>query len=340
LASPLYWREEVAGLMNPIRKLTVAAVQVESRNLDVAGNLARAEVQVAAAAQRGAELVVCPELLAAGYIYHPSIWNAAEPRGGPTELWLSRMAHRHRLYIGASYLEACGEHFYNTFALMNPDGSVAGRVRKESLPGFEGWFIRSCPLSKVIETEIGRIGVGICHDNCTGRFMRRLCREPVDLLLMPHSTPCMTMGPLDLGGAQVRQLLRSAAGFYAQAFGVPTVMSNKAAGQDSTSPIPWLPLLRLHFHFVGQSTICDADGNVADRLDEQEGVVVAEIALDPQRKHRPVTLPRGYWSRTPPLWPAIPRISATVFEALECAGKAAYRLSRSRGIAARKSSDC
>jgi len=322
--------------MNSIRKLTVAAVQVQSRNFDVAGNLLRAEPLVAAAAQRGAELVVGPELLAAGYIYHSSIWNAAESRGGPTELWLSRMARRYRLYIGASYLEASGEHFYNTFALMNPDGAVAGRVRKESLPGFEGWFIRSCPDPKVIETEIGRIGVGICHDTNTGRFMRRLNREQVDLLLMPHSGPCMTMGPLDLGSVQVRESLRSVAGFYAKAFGIPTVMANKAAGQDSTSPIPWLPLLRLNFHFVGQSTICDADGNVADQLEEQEGIAVAEVALDPQRKRRPVTLPRGYWSRPPPLLPTFPRISAALFEALEGAGKAAYTLSQERRMAAHK----
>src|SRR6266568_3645890 len=99
--------------MNPIRMLRVAAVQVESRHFDVEGNLRRAEVLVVAAAKRGAELVVCPELMAAGYIYDPAIWDVAEPRGGATEVWLARMARQHRIYIGASYLEACGDDFYN-----------------------------------------------------------------------------------------------------------------------------------------------------------------------------------------------------------------------------------
>src|SRR5436190_23048059 len=147
------------------RTLTLAAIQPQSRNFDIDGNLRRAEALVETAAQRGAQLVLCPELLAAGYIYDQHIWNSAEPRGGPTETWLARMARRHRLYIGASYLEADGDDFYNTFTLMNPDGSVAGRVRKQSLPGFEGWFFRSCSRPKVIETELGRVGVGICHDN-------------------------------------------------------------------------------------------------------------------------------------------------------------------------------
>ncbi len=101
--------------MNAIRTLRVAGVQVESRNLDVQGNLRRAEGLVAVAAERGAELVLCPEFLAAGYVYDPSIWDVAELRGGPTELWLARMARQHRLYIGASYLEATGNDFFNTF---------------------------------------------------------------------------------------------------------------------------------------------------------------------------------------------------------------------------------
>jgi N-carbamoylputrescine amidase len=154
----------------------------------------------------------------------------------------------------------------------------------------------------VIETEIGRVGVGICWDNHTARFMRRVGRERMDLLLMPHSGPCITMGPLTLVGERGREALRGAAAFYAAAFGVPTVMANKAAGADSRSPVPWVPLARLRLHFVGQSTICDADGNVCDRLDEREGVVAAEVALDPQRKRRP-RLPSGYWSRPPPCFP-------------------------------------
>jgi len=321
--------------MNAIRTIKVAGVQVESRNFDVQGNLQRAEALVAVAAERGALLVLCPEFLAPGYIYDPAIWSVAEPRGGPTEIWLAAMALQHRLYIGASYLEARGDDFFNTFTLMRPDGTVAGRVCKESLPGFEGWFFRSSSDTKVIETELGRIGVGICHDNNTGRFMRRLSQERVDLLLMPHSAPRITMGPLTLAGDHARQLLRGLAGFYAEKFGVPTVMANTAAGEDSWSSVPWVPLLRLRFHFVGQSTIASAEGNVCDQLGEQEGVVVAQVVLDPQQKRQPPRLPTGYWSRPPPLFPQVPAASAALFRVLEWIGKVGYTLSRSRRQAAR-----
>jgi N-carbamoylputrescine amidase len=324
--------------MNAIRTLRVAAVQVESRNLDVEGNLRRAELLVGVAAERGAEVVLCPELLAAGYVYDRSIWDAAEPRGGPTELWLARLARKHKLYIGASYLEANGDDFFNTFTLMQPDGTVAGRVRKESLPGFEGCFFRSCSGPKVIETQLGRVGVGICHDNNTARFMRGVSQERVDLLLMPHSAPSITMGPLKLVADHARESLRGLAGFYAEALGVPTVMANKAAGEDSWSPVPWVPLVRLRFHFVGQSTIDSADGKVCDQLDEQEGVVVADVVLDPERKRQPPVLPSAYWSRPPPLFPRFPRTSAALFRVLEWTSQAAYARSGSRQAAARKCS--
>jgi N-carbamoylputrescine amidase len=319
--------------MSAVRLLRIAGIQVESRNGDVAGNLGRAEALVSVAAARGAELVLSPELLAAGYIYDRSLWDAAEPRGsGATEQWLSRMARQHRLYIGATYLEACGDDFFNTFTLMKPDGTAAGRVRKESLPGFEGWFFRSCPGPKVIVTEFGRIGVGICWDNDTAQFFCRVTADDVDLLLMPHSAPRIAMGPLTLVGERGRQRLRDVAGFYARHFGVPTVMVHKAAGPESRSPVPCVPLVRFRFHNFGQSTICHASGNLSDQLDEQSGVVLGEVALDAARKRRPTEVPRGYWSRPPGLFP---RTVGAVFQLFERMGRTAYALSRSRRAAAR-----
>ena len=313
----------------------LAAVQVESRNFDVEGNLRRAEPLVAEAARRGAELVLCPELMAPGYVYEARLWEAAERRDGPTESWLARMARRHGLYIGASYLEACGDDFFNTFALVKPDGSVAGRVRKQSLPGFEGWFIRGGGGPAVIETGLGRIGVGICHDNITGRFMRGLGADQPDLLLMPHSAPSIHLGPVPLLGERGRQALRDLPGFYSRAFGIPVVMSNNAAGEDSTSPVPWAPGLRLRFHFLGQSAVCDARGCVCERLDEREGVVMADVGIAPGGERPAPPMPRGYWAHTPAFLPRLPWAGAAVFRMLEGAGRAAYGVSRSRRAAAR-----
>jgi N-carbamoylputrescine amidase len=312
--------------------LRIAGVQVESRNGEVEANLGRAGARVAQAAERGARLVLCPEFLAAGYIYDPSIWESAEPQDGPTERWLRARATAHSVYVGATYLEVDGDDFFNTFALAAPDGSVAGRVRKEALPGFEGWYFRSSPGSKVIDTDLGRIAVGICHDNHTARFMRWLCREDVDLLLMPHSGPCIRAPlSLPLAGALMRDALQSIAPYYARAFGIPTVMVNKRSAIDSPSPIPIAPFVTLRFRFPGLSTICDSDGAVLDHRADSEGVVLADVRLDPERRRRP-TEPTGYWARPPKHFA---RTWGALFRLLERWGTAAYARSEARKAAAR-----
>src|SRR5262245_58344723 len=279
------------------RTLRVAGIQVVSLNGEPTENLERAERLVARAAERGAELVLCPEFLATGYIYHRDMWRSAEPQNGLTERWLATQATRHQIHIGASYLEARDDDFYNTFALAAPSGAIAGRVSKESLPLFEGWYFKSCSAPKYIDTDLGRIAVGICHDNHTARFMERLRHDNADLLLMPHSGPCVA-DPLRLIDKNTRRLLGGIAAFYAKNFGVPTIMVNKANSGDILSPVPALPGARLRMRFPGLSTICNADGDILHHLGDQEDIVLGDITIDPTHRRTPPS-PPGYWSDPP-----------------------------------------
>ena len=308
------------------RKLRVAAVQVESKNHDAENNLKRAEPWVARAAAEGARLVLCPEFLAAGYVYSESIWDAGELRGGPTEAWLCRLAAKHAIHLGASYLEADGDDFFNTFALAGPDGRIVGRIRKESLPAYEGWYFKSCTEPKIIETELGRISVGICQDNHTARYFERVRRDQPDLLLMPHSAPCAPFI-----SKVMRSNLAEIAPYYAREFGVPVVLVNKARGRCRT-PLPGLPLLRLRFDFPGLSSICDGDERLLEQLPDEEGVIVADVLLDPSRKRRPSAATDVYWSRPPQVFP---RLFGTFFRVMERLGKRAYEKSPARPRAAR-----
>ncbi len=241
------------------------------------------------------------------------------------------MATRHGAYVGASYLEAEGSDFFNTFTLVDSHGTVAGRVRKESLPGFEGWYFRSSSGKKVIDTSLGRIAVGICQDNHTARFMSRVRSEGADLVLMPHSGPRIVVEPPGLVVTKdLQALLGGVAEFYAASFGVPVVMVNKAAAKDTLSPVPLLPVVRLRMRFRGLSCICDADGVVLDRLAAEEGIVVADITLDPGRRRQP-EIPHGYWSRAPRI---LPHLSGAMFRVLEAVGKVAYASSGTRVRAA------
>jgi N-carbamoylputrescine amidase len=116
---------------------------MESANGDVAGNLARAGRWSEAAARRGAELILLPELFSTGFELNDRSWQSAEPQGGPSERWLLDTARRHGCHIGGSYLEARGEDFFNTFALAAPDGSIAGRVRKSHPCSIEAYVFKA-----------------------------------------------------------------------------------------------------------------------------------------------------------------------------------------------------
>ena len=63
--------------------LRIAAVQVESHDGEIAANLARAEPFVAEAAAGGAQLVLCPEFLAAGYVYELNLKALKAADGTP-----------------------------------------------------------------------------------------------------------------------------------------------------------------------------------------------------------------------------------------------------------------
>lgn len=314
----------------------VAAVQVQSRNGAAAANLANATRHVEEAARRGAQLAVCPEFLAPGYVFEESIWDAAERQDGPTESWLRELATRFGIHVGAGYLETDGSDFFNTFTLMTPSGKPAGRVRKGSLPVFEGWyFTPDRESSKIVSTELGRIGVGICNDNQTCWFLRAMTRDRPDLLVMPHSAPS-PRPPLPIVGRWIKESLREQTAtvslHYATTLGVPVVFVNKTASH-STTTLPLVPWMRVSWEFDGRSLIRDGEGRVLTQLGAEEGVAVAEVT--PGAIHEPrVSEPSHfYWSFTPPrLADPIGRLML----GLETLGKASYRRNPRRTAAARR----
>lgn len=316
-------------MKNGVSTLTVAAVQMESRNGDVEGNLKRATPLVEKAAGEGALLIVLPEFMPTGYIFSREIWDAAEPSEGPTMLWLRHTSRRLGVWLGTSYLEARERDFYNSFVLTGPDGKEAGRVRKRTPACAEAFFTRGEDGPHVIQTELGRIGVGICYENQLAYIPRMMCSGSPDIMLMPHSAP-LPMPNLFFPAASVamfEKLLREMAPLYAAKLGIPVVFVNKCG--PWVSPMPGLPFLTQVSRFPGLSTIADGDGSVKARLEGEEGVIVSAVTLDPSRKTASFPLPRGRWAMRVP--------SATnLWRAVEAAGAVYYRLSPERRRRARE----
>ncbi len=320
--------------MSEPRIVKVAAIQVSSENGQVERNLQNAARFVHTAAQQGAQLVLAPEFLAAGYLYEESIWKSAETQGGPTEHWLSRQAQTQGVYVGASFLEAEGEDFYNTFSLFDPGGALVGRVRKASLPFFEGWFFRASKGPKVIESELGKLGVGICNDNMTAEFLVEMFAEQPDLILMPHSAPTPS---LPFGGKLLARVftesLRQIASQYATQLGIPVVMANKVSTEIGKTSVPLVPKWQLQWAFHGYSSVTGADGAQTLSKEDQEAALVAQVSLDPERKSgdRPQT--DGYWSFPPSMFASAAGLVLRLFEAV---GQYFYSENPRRRAAARR----
>jgi len=312
------------------RVLTVAAVQMVSENGNVEGNLERATAFVEEAAERGARLVILPEFMPNGYIYDRSMmWETAERAGGPTSTWMKETSGRLGIWLGAGFLEAEGHDFFLSFLITTPYGGEAGRVRKQTPAFAEAFFIRGESSPHVIQTDLGKMGVGICYENHLSYMPQLMYSQGVDFMCMVHSSPSPMPNPLYPAKAVEKydRDLKGLAGFYAGMLGIPVVSSNKCGEWHSSLPL--LPFLAQESSFTGFTTIADSDGSIKAQLGKEEGVVVESVTLDPARKATTPPAGRGRWSHKVP-W------QMNQFRLFEAIGGLQYRLSRERKRRARR----
>lgn len=267
------------------KKIRLAAIQMICQPGEVANNLAHAETMIHSAVEQGALLVLLPELMPGGYVATEEIWNSAETINGRSVTWLLSMAKRLAVYLGFSFLEAEGEDFYNAFVLASPQGKLLGRVRKNPPSSIEAYFYKAGSDRHVIDTELGRIGVGICYENLLYDQVCFLYEENVDLVLSPAAAgrpkPFL---PGDV--KRFEKMLLKARSVYAKTLGVPVVMANRAGPLETDLPGN-LPYLKSSF--PGLSSIVDYDGTVKAELGDEEGIIVADVHIghNAERKSKP-----------------------------------------------------
>lgn len=274
------------------RTLRVAALQLDSANGDVTGNLARARVHVAEAAAAGAQLVLLPELFAAGYSYDRSVaWAAAEPLpGGPTSAWLAEESRKHGIHLAATLLEATpAGHFHNTFVLYDSRGKLLCAVRKRPPAAAEAFLFQAGDAEQAGRVAFcpdlcggTRVCVGICWECQLAPLARHAASKGAQLLLMPHCAPKVVGMPPSVS----RGFARAVAALpnkYAAAFGVPVVFCNKSG--PFVSPFLDAPLLRwyrLDTQFLGGTVIVAAGGNtVAGPSYERNALIIGDVEVGP-----------------------------------------------------------
>lgn len=238
-------------------KIKVGIVQMKCKLGEIDFNTDLALEYVNAAADKGAKVVVLPELFSTGYRLGKRFPDYAETVPGPTTEKLCTKAKEKGIYIFSSIVEKYDENIYNTGILAHLDGKIT-KYRKAHLYNAEKEIFSSGddPLT-VVETSYGNLGLLICYDTS-----------------FPES--CRTLA---LKGAQVFLVASASAKLYnwliairsrALENGCFLVASNRI-GDDGLFDQP---------EFFGHSCIVDPQGQIVSRLELGTGIAVAEIDLD------------------------------------------------------------
>ncbi len=97
------------------RSIKIAVVQMDAAPATLEEKLDRSGKFVAQCAEKGAGLVVLPELFNTGYEYSDRNYQQAESFDGPTSLWIRTTAAQYGLHLAGSFLRREGSR-YSTLA--------------------------------------------------------------------------------------------------------------------------------------------------------------------------------------------------------------------------------
>jgi predicted amidohydrolase len=258
-------------------KIVVAAIQMPSDPLDVAGNLQRADERLRAAHGDGVELAVLPELFNTGYSLCPDFGPYSEAVDGPTITHLRRRSRQWRMAIAAGFVERKGRHLYDSLAFVVPDGGV--RIyRKRNLVFWERFRFRPGRSPLVVPTPFGRVGFAICADMIYKKVWNDY-RDRIDLAVVSAAWP--NFANRDSGRrhwllGHVGPLSQSIPAKVASDLGIPVVFANQCGETHTTIPIL---CTRIKDRFAGLSSICDGRHGTPVRAGDQPALLVAPITL-------------------------------------------------------------
>ncbi|XP_021824348.1 omega-amidase, chloroplastic [Prunus avium] len=252
----------------PVTKFKIGLCQL-AVTADKERNIAHARKAIEDAAAKGAQLVLLPEIWNGPYsndsfpVYAEDIDAGGD--ASPSTAMLSEVSQRLKITIvGGSIAERSGDHLYNTSCVFGTDGKLLAKHRKIHLfdidiPG-KITFIESKTLTAgqsptIVDTEVGRIGIGICYDIRFQELAMIYGARGAHLICYPGAFN-MTTGPLHW------ELLQRARATDNQLY-VATCSPARDAGAGY---VAW-----------GHSTLVGPFGEVLATTEHEEAIIIAEV---------------------------------------------------------------
>jgi N-carbamoylputrescine amidase len=259
-------------------EITVAALQLPlggglAENIDAVSDL------VAHAADKGADIILPPELFEGPYfcqVEDEALFATAHPTAEhPSVRAMAKLARQLKVTIPTSFFERDGPHHYNSLAMIDSDGEIMGVYRKSHIPDGPGYeekyyFRPGNTGFKVWDVCGTRIGVGICWDQWYPECARAMALMGAELLFYPTA---IGSEPYDADLDTSRMWRRAMQG-HSVSNCMPVIASNRIGTEGNQS-------------FYGHSFITNEWGDlILDYGAEETGVLVATLDLAQARKHR------------------------------------------------------
>ena len=263
-------------------RITVAALQLAFTD-DRAQNIANVSELVREAAGKGAQVVLPPELFEGPYFCRiedeDEFATAKSTAEHPSVRAMQTLAAELKIWIPTSYFELDGQHHYNSLAMINPDGAVAGVYRKSHIPDGPGYeekfYFRPGNTGFKVwpgpsENGDTTLGVGICWDQWYPEVARSMMLMGAQILFYPTAIGTEPHDPeLDTS-----RLWRRAMIGHAVSNVVPIVAANRIGTEGGQ-------------RFYGHSFICDERGDLLAEFGGTEtGVLTATLDLEQAKRHR------------------------------------------------------
>ncbi len=246
--------------------MKVGIIQFDIKRGKVDANIKTAFSSIQTLGDKGADLVVLPELWSCGFD-NKNLSEHAEKTSMIIEK-LSRAASDKRMLIAGSLPEKSNEYVYNTMYLINQEGTVSGSYRKAHLFTFAGEekYFGAGKTAEIYETHLGPIGMIICYDLRFPELSRTLVLKGAKIIIVSAQWPLARVVHWDT-------LLRARA-IENQVF----IVAANRCGCDQD------------LEFAGHSQIVSPFGNIVAIADEKPDKLLYDIdveEIDAFRKSMP-----------------------------------------------------
>ena len=265
-----------------MRKLTVAAVQM-SCSVNPEESIKKAEDLVMEAVNKGAKLILLPELFERQYFCQERRYDYYEFAKPVMENEAVKhfidVSRKTGTVLPISIYEKDGNVLYNTVAMLD-SGNFLGIYRKTHIPDDhfyqeKFYFTPGNTGFKVFDTSVGRVGVGICWDQWFPETARSLAVNGAEIILYPTAIGSEPVLNTDSCGHWRRTMQGHSA-----ANTIPVAAANRI-GTENVTPCEANNNQTSSLTFYGSSFITDMTGELVESADRtSETVLVHSFDLD------------------------------------------------------------